>query len=839
MEMVAPTATIPNPTTHANFTVIESGVEQPAWLLAAVTNDDFLTAIFGDEFSAAYPVVCRIEGDPTDSEIWPPQRWPCDTSGTGLNWYTAPATFRRHPRGDFRAKKQQADMVYCVMLDDAGSRFPLERLATCPPSWMIETSPGNFQVGYIFDQPVSASSEVADRLNKALIAAGVCDAGATGGATRWIRLPVAVNGKAKYGYPSPRCRLAQWNPERRYSIGQMVDRLGLTLPVDDRPRVDTTQAQQTGGPVDWDQVRSALDHLGADFDYPEWVNVLMALQSTGHPEAYPLAVEWSARGAKFKGEWDVRKHWDSFNAGKAGGITIATLFKMALDAGWMPPAPDVSGMFKPVGETPWPAPLPLPKLPPVPTFDLALLPEAIRPWIADVAERLQVPPDMPAVAAVVALSATIGLGVQIRPKALDPWTVVPNLWGMVVAPPGWKKSPAIAEAMAPLHKLERDANHEHSTAMAAWQMEVDQTALMNSAIKSKGLQALKKDPEAKAPDLIPEPVEPVAKRYVVNNFTLEALGEVMISNPNGVLAFADELYGLLKMADKPGNEELHSFLLTAWNGNGGFTFDRIGRGQRFVEFCCIAVLGGIQPGRLDEYLTSGGAGGAVDSGFLNRFQLMTWPDLDADYRYTDRTPNYTAKAAYQGVFDRLAGATLFPDLSGTTSASSGQDVRQFDGEAQAVYREWLEALERLCRSDTLPPVMTSHLSKYASLVPSLALIFAVADHVGGAIPVQYLHQAIAWAAYLRGHAERVFASSTNPGATHARALLAKIRTGAIADGFSARDVYRNQWSLLDREGVEAAVEMLCDLDHLRRVEIVPAAGGRPSAVFNINPKSKA
>ncbi|MBK6359447.1 MAG: PriCT-2 domain-containing protein [Comamonadaceae bacterium] len=60
----------------------------------------------------------------------------------------------------------------------------------------------------------------------------------------------------------------------------------------------------------------------------------MALQSTGHPEAYPLAVEWSARGAKFEGEWDVRKHWDSFNAGKAGGITIATLFKMALDAGW-------------------------------------------------------------------------------------------------------------------------------------------------------------------------------------------------------------------------------------------------------------------------------------------------------------------------------------------------------------------------------------------------------------------------------------------------------------------------------------------------------------------------
>ncbi len=365
---------------------------------------------------------------------------------------------------------------------------------------------------------------------------------------------------------------------------------------------------------------------------------------------------------------------------------------------------------------------------------------------------------------------------------------------------------------------------------------MEQTALMNSALKSKGLSALKKDPEAKAPDLIPEPVEPAGKRYVVNNFTLEALGEVLISNPNGALAFADELYGLLKMADKPGNEELHSFLLSAWNGNDGFTFDRIGRGQRFVEFCCIAVLGGIQPGRLEEYLTSGGAGGAVDSGFLNRFQLMTWPDLDADYTYTDRTPNYTAKAAYQAVFDRVVGATMFPDLSGTTGTSSGQDVRQFDGDAQAVYRDWLESLERLCRGDTLAPVMTSHLSKFASLVPSLALIFAVADNVQGAIPAQYLHQAIAWADYLRVHAERVFASSTNPEVVHARALLEKIKGGSVADGFTARDVYRNHWSMLTKEGVDMAVEMLCDLDHLRRVDQVSMGGRPPAPVFNINPK---
>ena len=340
----------------------------PPWLdafLATVTNDEFLGAVFGTEFSAAHPVVCRIEGDPTDSAVWLPQRWPCDTSGPGLNWYCAPATFRPHHRGGFRAQKQQAEMVYCVMLDDAGSRFPLERLAACPPSWKIETSPGNYQVGYILDQPVSATGGQADRLNKALIAAGLCDPGATGAATRWIRLPVAINGKRKYGPPSPRCRLAQWNPELRYSIEQITQGLGLTLPADGRPsatkdlnraarardKVARPEAPEdiTGGSgptasVDWDEVESLLAYLDPNMGRADWLRVLMALHSTGQPEiAYPLALEWSRPGATFD-EGDLEDAWESLTI-DPDGVTLGTMYAMARDAGWDRPPVNVSGLF--------------------------------------------------------------------------------------------------------------------------------------------------------------------------------------------------------------------------------------------------------------------------------------------------------------------------------------------------------------------------------------------------------------------------------------------------------------------------------------------------------------
>jgi hypothetical protein len=481
-------------------------------------------------------------------------------------------------------------------------------------------------------------------------------------------------------------------------------------------------------------------------------------------------------------------------------------------------------------------------LPSVPAFDLDLLPTSLRPWIEDIAERMQITPDIPAIGAVTALSAAIGRRVQIMPKVRDEgWIVIPNLWGMVVAPPGYMKSPALSAVMAPLHKLERDANREHESALALYEMNKERVALANSAAKSVALVKLKKDPTADMGQLLSDPDLPIAKRYVVNNFSLEALGEVLKGNPDGVLAFNDELYGLLKMADKPGNEELHAFLLQAWNGDGSFTFDRIGRGVRYIDYVCVAVLGGIQPGRLIDYVTDATHGGAGDSGFVQRFQLLTWPDLPETWTLIDRAPNKAAQEAAHSVFERAAGVGFFClDDNGDELVADGPDVRHFAADAQLAFFEWMERNERLVRGDTLPDVMRSHLSKYKSLVPSLALIFAVADNVRGDVPLRYVEQAIGWAEYLRPHAERAFASATRPDTRHARALLAKIRSGDVIDDFKPADVYWKGWSQLDRMGVEKASELLADLGYLLKIEKRPEGkqGGRPSITYRINPKAK-
>jgi hypothetical protein len=70
----------------------------------------------------------------------------------------------------------------------------------------------------------------------------------------------------------------------------------------------------------------------------------------------------------------------------------------------------------------WPQPKPLPSgLPPVHPFDLAFMPDALRPWIDDIANRLQCPPDYVAISAIVALGSVIGRRVGIKPQVKTDW----------------------------------------------------------------------------------------------------------------------------------------------------------------------------------------------------------------------------------------------------------------------------------------------------------------------------------------------------------------------------------------------------------------------------------
>lgn len=198
---------------------------------SGTSNADFLTSIFGIIEADARPVVCHFRGSPGRSGAnWAGRAWMMGTTDTATadqNWYFSLATFAPDSGGKFRRKKDQFVALYAIMLDDIGTKASSRsRLDALPPSWLIETSPGNYQAGYQFADPLT-NGGLAEAIVKAIIGAGLSDPGTSGPLARYARLPVGINGKHS---PSFQCRLAEWHPERRYTPEQIVTGLELTLP---------------------------------------------------------------------------------------------------------------------------------------------------------------------------------------------------------------------------------------------------------------------------------------------------------------------------------------------------------------------------------------------------------------------------------------------------------------------------------------------------------------------------------------------------------------------------------------------------------------------------------
>ncbi|MBS1856111.1 MAG: DUF3987 domain-containing protein [Acidobacteria bacterium] len=466
----------------------------------------------------------------------------------------------------------------------------------------------------------------------------------------------------------------------------------------------------------------------------------------------------------------------------------------------------------------WPQPKPLSTtLPPVVAFDPDLLPVAFRAYALDVAERMQVPLDFPAAALLVALAGATGRRARIRPKRHDrDWVVVPNLWGGIVSRPGNLKSPLISAVLRPLRELEKAAIAEHKEQMGAYELELEAWEARKKAAFKAG-DAFEE----------PKPERPPGTRYIINDATIEKLHVILEDNPQGVLLFRDELAGWFAGLDTKGRERERPFFLEGWNGDGGYTIDRIGRGTLYVEYVCISVFGGIQPARLQGYLTDAVLGGGGDDGLAQRLQVILWPDQETDFRNVDREPDRVAATAVDAVFQRV-----------TKMSPAEPFATRFSDDAQELFDDWRGELETRVRKGKLPRFLESHLAKYRSLMPSIALLLHIADGSEGAeVPLAQAQRAADWCSYLESHALRVYSCVTGFAERAAATLGERISKGALGTRFSARDVQTHGWTNLTKhEAVLLALGVLQDAGWIRAVPRPKLpVGGRPTQDYVVNP----
>lgn len=500
----------------------------------------------------------------------------------------------------------------------------------------------------------------------------------------------------------------------------------------------------------------------------------------------------------------------------------------------------------------WTVPKPIQAtLLPVPAFDATtLLPEALRPWIMDEADRMPCPPDFIAAGALVALGSIIGARCTIKPKARDSWMIVPNLWGGIVGLPSAKKSPAIGAALKPLDRLIAKAMESYQADVEAFEADETIYEAKKEAIESR-IKAAAKD--AKKGDIgsIAKELQchrqlaqkaPNLRRYKSNDTTVEKLGELLRENPAGLLVMRDELVGLIASWDREGREGERAFYLEAWNGNASFDTDRIGRGSIFIPNLCVSIFGGIQPDKLTSYLEQA-TNTLANDGMLQRFQLLVYPD-HRTWEWRDRIPAKDARDRAFSVFDALVD--FDPVDWGAAPADDFYKFPHFsfDSLAQEIFIEWSGDLHKVRLPAEDHPIIAQHLSKFDKLFPALALIMHLVDCMAtgkrGPVTAEAAMRAAAWCEYLEAHARRCYGLLIDDGLRAAQALADKVRQGKLIDGFTARDVRRNQWRYLTTDvAVQAALDWMEDEDWLQSEEVGGAGpgSGRRTWRYFINPLS--
>ena len=471
----------------------------------------------------------------------------------------------------------------------------------------------------------------------------------------------------------------------------------------------------------------------------------------------------------------------------------------------------------------------------MPPFPLQALPDALRPWAADVIERMNCPAEFVALPLLVGAASLVArTGVRLRVKALDDWSEAANLWALLVGRPGAMKSPAMREALAPLYRLEALADREHKEATLAHEQAAFAQKLRAEARLKEARKRLTQNPDAALDAFHPEEAEqPARRRYIVRDSSYEALGKVLTENPGGVLVERDELRGWFHHLAREEHAEARAFALQGWSG-GPYTFDRITRSGGTIADVRLSIVGGIQPGPLGELMGRARRGEGSADGLLERF-LVAWPDDPRAWREVDRKANTVAREAAFEVFARLDALT--PEALGARQDFDG------NGEPTRAPYVWLSEPALLAFAEyrrELHAAMTSAdgslegaLSKFRKHAPALALTLHAIEGRAGPVSEETALRALTLAEYFQAHARRLHDSGTSRVIRAARAVLAKARAGELSEEFTARQITQRGWSnLTERDAVADALEILTEHGWLTERE--QETGGRPATLYRLH-----
>ena len=256
-------------------------------------------------------LVCIKPNNPKDNDPWIPTVVSKSTVlPSSANLYISISSCEKvndtdsPNHGQYRNKLDCAVQTHLFMLDDLGddttpnkpdyTKLPIQ------PTWVIETSPHNYQALYVLTEPLD-NIPLANRISKQLPGQARSDKSSVN-AVRWARLPFGVNNKPEHcvdGEPF-QTHIEQGNPDTTYHASEIIDAFDLELSHENikpqEPVINDKPLQVLEG---WERHVSALCAISPDCDYQTWFNVACVLHPWGE-SGLQAFIAWSQSSDKHK-----------------------------------------------------------------------------------------------------------------------------------------------------------------------------------------------------------------------------------------------------------------------------------------------------------------------------------------------------------------------------------------------------------------------------------------------------------------------------------------------------------------------------------------------------------
>lgn len=332
-------------------------------------------------------------------------------------------------------------------------------------------------------------------------------------------------------------------------------------------------------------------------------------------------------------------------------------------------------------------------------FPVELLPEPMREFVEHEAVALDCDPAFVAVPTLVTAAGAIGLSRWIELKAT--WREPCIVWAAIVAPSGSMKSPALAEAVAPLRELQERAFAEYDRAVTDYE---EASRLYEAAQRKRESLTLAK------------PVAPARTRFILSDTTMEAIAPILRDNPRGVLLVRDELGGWFRGFDqyRPGGRGGDAAGWCELFHGRAITVDRCTRPTLYVPSGGVSVVGTVQVNTLALLLRPE----LIEGGLVPRLLLVAPPRRRK--RWSEATVLGGVRERYRALIEALTRLQPGDDapvaLPLAADARAGWE-RSFNANADPLFEAGEVGDE--CTSGTL--------AKIEAYLARLSLLVALCD----------------------------------------------------------------------------------------------------------------